>query len=83
MNKELLKHWVENGLATEDCGDGAWGWLSSGFDRTTLSVRMILLHILYGTMLEDPTSWYVRWQIKTLEENGFTKEGFLKEKEST
>jgi len=44
---KLLQHWVDEGLAVADAGDGAW-WTKLGLTSISNINRMCLSGLLYG-----------------------------------
>ena len=69
-NKLLLQHWVDEGLAVADAGDGAWWWTKLGLTSISNINRMRLSGLLYGKSVPHHA-------LNELDKGGFISEGFL------
>ena len=66
---KLLQHWVDEGLAVADAGDGAW-WTKLGLTSISNINRMYLSGLLYGKSVPHHA-------LNELDKGGFISEGFL------
>lgn len=74
MNKDLLNHWIQNDLAVANMGDGAWGWK----EKAHLQYHELTLELLSGILYGN---FPPKYMIKTLNEEGFDKFGYIKKGE--